>query len=438
MKKILFILLMLPFYGEAQIITTIAGGGSGGTGDGGPATAATFSNPHFLAFDKFGNLFISDFAGCNIRKIDQSGKITTVVGPGSFGVVGDGEPATAAFVKFPEGIACDTFGNLYIADHQNYRIRKVDVSTGIISTIAGTGTATFTGTGDGGPATAATFYTPGDVKFDKKGNLYVSDNSAGTIRKINSSGIITAFAGIGHSSGFSGDGGPATVALFNDPTSLAIDDIGNVYVSDALNKRVRKIDTFGIITTIAGTGIALYNGDGILATTANVGPLGIAFHNSNLYITDSNQRMRRVDPSGIIHTVVGTGETGFSGDGGPATNAKISNGGGITVDSCENIFFSDVLNVRIRKVTFPHCGYLSTTEIQKETSLSIYPNPTTTELTITSTDKINQITITNLIGQTIHTHKYNTEKVEIEVANLPKGIYFIKINNTEVRKFAKQ
>jgi trimeric autotransporter adhesin len=441
MKRLLLTLLLLPVFAHAQIITTIAGGGTI-LGDGGPATAASFTNPHFLAFDKFGSLFISDFMGCRVRKIDVAGIITTVVGTGIAGVIGDGGPATAAYVKFPEGIACDTFGNLYIADHQNYRIRKVDVSTGIISTFAGTGTVTFTGTGDGGPATAATFYTPADVKFDRKGNLYVSDNSACTIRKINTSGIITNFAGIGHLPGFSGDGGPATAALLNDPGSLAIDDIGNVYIADGQNKRVRKIDTFGIITTVAGTGIALYSGDGIPATSSNVGPLGIAVFNNNVYITDSNLRMRSIDPSGIIHTIVGTGIAGFSGDGGPATNARINESGGIAVDTCGNIYFSDALNVRIRKVTFDtSCGRgdgsLNVRSISPS-SFNLYPNPASTSVTISSSDNITSISITNLIGQVLYNQQYNAPQVQIDVADLPKGMYLIRINGSEVRKFVKQ
>jgi hypothetical protein len=137
------------------------------------------------------------------------------------GVIGDGGPATAAYVKYPEGLVCDTLGNLYIADHQNYRIRKVDKATGIITTIAGTGVSTLTGTGDGGQATAATFYLPTDIKFDKKGNLYVSDNGACNIRKISPSGIISAVAGIGYSCGFSGDGLPATAAKLNAPGRIS-------------------------------------------------------------------------------------------------------------------------------------------------------------------------------------------------------------------------
>ena len=388
-------------------------------------------------------MFVSDFMGCMVRKIDVAGIITTVVGPGSFGVIGDGGPATAAFVKYPEGIVCDTFGNLFIADHQNYRIRKVDVSTGIISTFAGTGTPTFTGTGDGGPATAATFYTPADVIFDKHGNLYVSDNSSCTIRKISPLGIITTFAGIGHSPGFSGDGGPATAAQLNDPTELAIDPIGNMYIADGLNKRVRMIDTFGIITTVAGTGIALYSGDGIPATAANVGPIGVAYFNHSIYITDSISRVRWIDPSGIIHTVVGTGVLGYSGDGGPATNAEINDPGGIIADTCGNIYFSDVLNNRIRKVTFyPACGHNDVTYSPKLMSsnegTSIYPNPATTSLTISAINKMTNIAINNLTGQAVYTHEYNTEQVEVDIADLPSGIYFIKINGTEVRKFVKE
>ena len=440
MKKLFLFLFFISFSANGQIITTFAGGGMGG--DGSPATAASFTNPHYIAFDRFGNLFISDFTGCRIRKIDTAGIIKTVVGPGTFSVIGDGGPATAAFVKYPEGITCDTFGNLFIADHQNYRIRKVDVFTGIISTIAGTGISSLTGTGDGGPATAAEFYTPADVKFDKRGNLYVSDNSAHTIRRISPAGIITSFAGIGHSPGFSGDGGPASAAQLNHPAALAIDDTGNMYVADQQNKRVRKIDTFGIITTVAGSGVAVYSGDGIPAKMANVGPICIWVFNNNIYITDSNERVRKVDATGIIHTIAGIGISGYSGDGGPATSAEMYGGGGGTTDKCGNVYFSDVDNLRIRKVTFNTACDPSDCVLMPEyillKSTSVYPNPVTKELIISSAIKVCNIAISNVIGQTIYSNKYNSDKVQIDVSGLASGVYFVKVNGSEVRKFVKQ
>ncbi len=148
---------------------TYAGGGTGGLGDGGPATAASVPNPNYVTFDKAGNQYISDLAGGRIRKVNTSGIITTIAGPGSSSTLGDGGPATSAYLNAPLGVTCDTFGNIYIADRYNYRVRKVNVSTGIISTVAGAGSTAFGGSGDGGQATTAEFNTVADVIFDKKG-----------------------------------------------------------------------------------------------------------------------------------------------------------------------------------------------------------------------------------------------------------------------------
>jgi sugar lactone lactonase YvrE len=219
-------------------ITTIAGtGGYGGSGDGGPATSAQLWDPRGVAVDSDGNIYIADPGNYRIRKVDSSGNITTFAGNGTPGYSGDGESATSAQLNNPNGIAVDSLGNIYIADQYNYRIRKVD-SDGKITTIAGNGTPGYSG--DGGPATSAQLYNPSGVAVDSDGNIYIADNNNYRVRKVDSSGKITTFAGTG-TAGYSGDGGPATLAQLNWPYGVAVDSVGNIYIADRSNNRIRKV-----------------------------------------------------------------------------------------------------------------------------------------------------------------------------------------------------
>jgi uncharacterized protein (TIGR03437 family) len=274
------------------IITTIAGNGTPGySGDGGPATSAELfaSSGSFpgLAVDPSGNIYISDGYNHVIRKVNTSGVISTIAGtPGSPGFLGDGGPATKAVLDFPAGIALDSTGNLYIADHDNNRVRKVDTN-GIITTVAGNGNVTYSG--DGVAATATAVHTPGGVTLDTAGNLYISESSDARVRRVDTKGVISTFAGQTKKTlGFSGDGGPATAATLAGPTDLAVDPLGNVFIADSQNGRIRKVNSSGIITTYAGiSGTASTPlGDGGPATSAYLGvPRGLALDsNGNLYI----------------------------------------------------------------------------------------------------------------------------------------------------------
>ncbi|MBD2702914.1 SMP-30/gluconolactonase/LRE family protein [Spirosoma sp. BT702] len=332
------------------IITTVAGTGTPGfSGDGGPATAASLDNPNSVAVDSLGNLYIADFNNHRIRKVATSGVITTVAGSGTFGFGGDGGPATSAKLWYPRGVAVDGKGNLYIADFYNYRIRKVD-TLGIITTVAGNGTFGFAG--DGGPATSASLSYPYGVSTDHAGNLYLADRDNQRIRKVATSGIITTVAGNG-STGFSGDGGPATAASMSYPTDVVADSLGNLYIADPNNQRIRKVNTLGVITTVAGTGSPNFGGDGGPATAATMAyPSGVAIDKlGNLFIADQgNNRIRKVNTSAIISTVAGNGTLGFSGDGGPAPNADLYYPIDVVVDKAGNLFIADQGNNRIRKV----------------------------------------------------------------------------------------
>ena len=331
-------------------ITTIAGTGEFGfSGDGGPAVEAELGSPYGVAVDSAGNVYIADSSNQRIRKVDSTGTITTIAGTGVFGFSGDGGPAVEAELRGPYGVAVDSAGNVYIADVSNERIRKVD-STGTITTIAGTGVFGFSG--DGGPAVEAELRSPLGVAVDSAGNVYIADVSNQRIRKIDSTGTITTIAGTGEF-GFSGDGGPAVEAELRSPYGVAVDSAGNLYIADVSNERIRKIDSTGTITTIAGTGEFGFSGDGGPAVEAELrGPYGVAVDSAgNVYIAYvSNERIRKVDSTGTITTIAGTGEFGFSGDGGPAVEAELRSPYGVAVDSAGNVYIADSSNQRIRKV----------------------------------------------------------------------------------------
>jgi sugar lactone lactonase YvrE len=283
----------------AGIITTVAGAGTAGySGDNGPATSAELNIPYGVVVDGAGNLYIGDTYNHRIREVTPGGIISTVAGNGTPGYNGDNIPATSAELYFPNAVAFDTADNLYIADTHNNRIREVSAATGVITTVAGTGTAGYSG--DGGPATSAELDDASGVALDAAGNVYIADYLNNRVRMVSAAtGAITTVAGTG-TAGYSGDGGPAASAELNTPHDVVVDAAGNLYIADWGNNRVRRVNAAtGLITTVVGTGTAVYNGDNITATSADLNPLGMVFDNAgNLYIADdSNARIRKVDVS---------------------------------------------------------------------------------------------------------------------------------------------
>ncbi len=383
-KRIYTLIIACSFLGislsKAQIISTVAGNGViGFSGDGGQATSAKLNKPTAVAFDASGNMYIADWGGNVIRKISTTGIITTVAGTG-YGVdsincstcySGDGGLATNAKLSLPNGMAFDASGNLYFADEGNNRVRMINTA-GIITTVVGTGGSSFYG--DGGFATAAQISSPGDVKFDGLGNMYIADAVNQRIRKVNTSGIISTIAGSGFGGGYAGNGGQATSANLNSPNSIAFDAAGNIYITDYFNYVIRKVNiSTGIITTIAGNGTQGYSGDNVPATSAQfVLPQKISFDAAgNLYVADQVGVIRKIDTSGIITTVVGdtvgsannTAIT-YSGDGGAAYLAHIGNPQGVAFDAAGNMYIADFDNSRIRRVT--NCSnpiYLTSTSL---------------------------------------------------------------------------
>jgi Immunoglobulin domain/Regulator of chromosome condensation (RCC1) repeat/Immunoglobulin I-set domain/NHL repeat len=342
----------------ANLITTVAGNGAAGyAGDGSAAGKAMLNSPHGVALDANHNVFIADTSNHRIRKMDTNGIITTVAGNGTNGFSGDGGLATNASLNSPGHIAYDSAGNLFIADTANHRIRKVDVN-GLITTVAGIGTNGYSGDGD--PATNASLNTPGGIAFDSAGNLYIADAMNSRVRKVDTNHVITTVAGNGSSAWpTTGDGGPATNAIVRNPLSVAVDASGNLYIADAGDDRVRKVDINGIITTFAGGGPTYYSGDGGPATNASLWtPVDLCFDASgNLFIADVyNNRIRKVDTNGIITTVAGLQGWVYNGDNMAATSATLYFPFGVAVDAAGNLFIADTDNHRIREVevtTYP-------------------------------------------------------------------------------------
>lgn len=335
------------------IITTVAGNGTNGySGDGGMAIHAKLSNPDAVAVDAQGNLFIADYGNNVIRKVNASGVISTVAGNRTNGYSGDGGAAIQAKLNSPTGVAVDSLDNLFIADYGNGVIRKVNAN-GIITTAVGGGTNSGTdGLGDGGSATNASLSNPLDVAMDDADNLFIADTYNQRIRKVDTYNIITTVAGDG-TYAYQGDGGPATNASLSDPPGVAVDAFGNLFILDNEDCMVREVNTNGIITTVAGNFYFGYSGDGGTATDASLhNPLGAAADSyGNLFIADTdNQRIRKVDTNDIITTVAGNGITGYSGDGGVPTSASLNGPSGVALDVDNNLFIADGGNNVIRKV----------------------------------------------------------------------------------------
>jgi len=350
------------------IITTVAGTGVlGNTGDGGLATSARLYDPTCVAENAGGDLFIGDLANYNVRKVAAgTGIISTYAGKNIPGFSGDGGPAVNAVMYGPTACTVDSAGNLYLADDANNVIRKITAQTGIITTVAGNGAGSGTSSGgfsgDGGLATAAEINHPFGVLLDAAGNLYISDTSNQRVRMVSAStGIIKTIAGSGVY-GYAGDGGLATNAKMSNPEGLALDAAGNLYIAEQGNGVIRKITmSTGIISTVAGngtpngTGIITNDGDGGLATEAKLSEAeGVAVDASgNIYIADtSNSIIRKVTAAtGIITRVAGSSQAGFSGDGGLATDAELHDPEHIFLDAAGNLYIADYGNGAVRKVT---------------------------------------------------------------------------------------
>ncbi|MGH9846054.1 MAG: hypothetical protein ACREEM_45720, partial [Blastocatellia bacterium] len=344
-------------YVPDQVVVTVAGTGViDNTGDGGPGTAAALFQPRGVAVDSKGNIIVADTQNRRVRRISPAGVITAFAGTGIIGSSGDGGPAVDATLNFPNVAIVDKDDNVYISDQLTHRIRKV-APDGKISTIAGTGEGFGGFGGDGGPATAAQLSGQVGLALDKDGNLFIADRLNFRIRRIDArTGVITTVAGTGLI-GNGGDGGPATQAELNLPTGVAVDGAGNLYITDIGNQRIRRVGAAdGKISTIAGTGVAGFGGDGGPAASALINlayPATLTVDAAgDLYFADrNNHRIRKIAlGAGVITTVAGTGVAGFNGDGTAPAGTSLSFPTSVAFDAAGNMIIADSGNNRVRRV----------------------------------------------------------------------------------------
>jgi trimeric autotransporter adhesin len=325
--------------------------------NGAQAVTQSLDCPSAVIVDNSGGFYISSDTQYTICRVASNGSIRVIAGVGSYGFSGDGGPAIAAQLNYPSGMAIDSADNLYIADSGNYRIRKI-TTAGIISTVVGNGTRGYCG--DGGPATAAQLNGAVDIAIDSSGNLFIADMHNHKIRRVTPAGIISTVVGNG-TEGYGGDGGPATAAQLGYPIGVAVDSASNLYIADSTDGRIRKVTPTGVISSVPVKSIGNFSGEGTdKATTELTTSADVAVDSAgNLYISEIlSNRIRKITTEGIISTVAGNGTRGYGGDGGPATAAKLNNPRGVAVDAAGNLYVADSNNYRIRKITT--AGIIST------------------------------------------------------------------------------
>lgn len=422
MKALIFFLFFAisTLVCKGQVVTTIAGSTQGfldGTGN-----TAKFNLPTGVAIDNVGNIYVADNENHKIRKITAEGVVTTFAG--STQGFADGQGTMAQF-NTPRGIAVDLQGNVYVADGNNHKIRKI-TPAGSVTTVAGT-TQGFAN----GNVSIAKFFVPYGVATDNTGAIYVADSANHKIRKISPSGEVTTLAG--STQGFSD--GSGILAKFNLPTAVAIDASGNVYVADYFNHKIRKITSVGLVSTLAGSTSGFVNGSGIMAKF-NL-PYGVTTDsNGNVYVGDVfNSCIRKITPSGFTTTLAGTGNYGATD--GVGTEAEFFRPSGVVTDMVGNIYVTDTNNNRIRKIS----QELSIGQIKKNTKIIIYPNPVETvlELQVENNVILNKVRIIDLSGKIILTQTFNCTNINVE--NLIKGMYILEVfsdNEKQVFKIFKQ
>jgi len=424
-------LLVFSVIARAQVqdINTFAGTGDAAFGgDGANASGADLWGPVDVAIDGAGNVYISDHFNYRVRKVNSTGLITTIAGNGIGGYLGDGSIGSSAEIT-PRGLAVDKNNNLYISDAVSNVVRKVN-TLGLISTVVGGNGRGYSG--DGGQASAAKLNNPSGITFDKNGNLYIADYGNGVVRKVNTSGIISTVAGK-DSVGYSGDGGAATAAKLDSPYAVTVDRYGNLFIADYGNDVIRMVDTENTISTYAGTqGVYTYAGDAGAATAATLdGPRGVAVDTfGNLYISDANNNViRKVTAStGIITTVAGNGDYGYGGDLGFATGANLFNPYGLAVDVYGSIYIADANNERVRRTYYPNLGV---NKITTASGIEVYPNPSGSYITVSGLQAADKVCVNDVLGRQVSEVWEVTGKgpQTFNTNSLVPGVYLLKVSN---------
>lgn len=408
----IIIVLILQINLNAQPVTTFAGSGNWSNNNG-PVATASFKDPYGIAIAANGDVYVADSNNHKIRKI-SGGMVTDFAGSTGFGST-DGPAATAKFYM-PFGIAIDSSGNIIVADTHNNKIRKITPS-GMVSTVAGTGVA---GNSDGNASTA-TFNIPRGVAVDASDNIYVVDSFDHKIRKISPAGMVSTFAGSGSQGTTDGTG---TAASFNTPLKIAIDASGNIFVTDYGNHKIRKISPTGVVTTFAGSGTQ-GNLDGSGTSAQFHLPAGICVdHLGNIYVADAgNNRIRKINPSGVVTTLAGTDGGFLNGD---ASIAKFLMPTDVKVDAAGNIIVADTSNDRIRKIGD---NTLSTIDFQTNSLVKIYPNSFTDEVNISfeNSEKA-ELEILDMNGRLISKKPLNQKKNLVNTSGLKSGVYLFRMN----------
>ena len=427
---LIFFFFLLSFCAAAQVIVTAVGGGGGG--DGGPGLHSFIGQSYGVTLDDSGNLYICGEDGFRIRKVAPAygGIISTIAGTGVFGYSGDGGPGILAQIWGVYDLAVDRHGNVYLADVGNSVIRKV-TPTDTITTIAGTNVAGYNG--DGIHADSALLNGPEGIAVDTLGNIYIADLDNFRIRKIDTGGIINTVVGTGID-GFTADGARADTAKIRHSWFVRVDKKGNVYFIDS--NLIRKIDATGIITTIAGNGITGYSGESVTATSAAIEPAAFALDTAgNIYIADGlDSRVREV-VGGMIYTIAGTGINGYSGDYGPPLLAKMHYPAGVAINAAGEVFISDNSNQVVRLITKDPLLNLTNTVPQFE-SLAVFPNPCSDHCALqinSSYDEPTDIAVSDVTGREVCiSHAYTNQSFEIRPVWSP-GVYIVIATTAHLR-----
>jgi sugar lactone lactonase YvrE len=411
-----FVLVTITLQSQNIIVSTLAGSSAGFADDVG--INAKFNNPFDVAIDTKGNLYVPDYKNHKIRKITSTGVVTTYAGSTEGYLDGI---VTAAQFSYPASVVVDDSGNLFVTEYGNDKIRKISPS-GVVSTYAGSTAGYADDTG-----TAAKFNDPAGIAIDHSGNLYVADSKNNRIRKISPDRIVTTLAG-----SFSGyANGTGSTARFYSPADLELDAQGNIFVADAGNHKIRKITPNGYVTTLAGNTAGYTDGFGIMSQFFS--PSGITLDKmGNIYVAEAyNHKIRKITPIGLVSTLAGSTEGYLDGSG---TTAKFYCPIGLAVDASGNIYVADNYNNRIRKITVFSSGI---DIITKHNNIQVYPNPTHSQLCISNLKKPTQATIYNANMQEVLKITISPN-INLPVVCLEKGVYILQLENYSSIKFIKE